>query len=55
MGSRVVFATSIEDLKRHGWDQINITAAEINKKSPFYHGSITGGVLANKSNILFAN
>lgn len=50
---RVVFATSFEYLISHGWDQINIRASEINKRSPFYKGIITGGVLANKSNVLF--
>ncbi|WP_217356510.1 nucleoside deaminase [Legionella sainthelensi] len=51
---RVVFATSLDYLKSHGWDQINLQAAEINKESPFYHGTITGGVLADKANPLFA-
>lgn len=50
---RVVFATSYEYLINHGWNQINIHAIEINKRSPFYNGSITGGVLANKTNVLF--
>jgi tRNA(adenine34) deaminase len=51
--SRVVFATSFEYLISQGWDQINIHASEVNKRSPFYKGIITGGVLANKSNVLF--
>ncbi|WP_220387779.1 nucleoside deaminase [Legionella sainthelensi] len=51
---RVVFATSLDYLKSHGWDQINLQASEINKKSPFYHGAITGGVLADEANPLFA-
>ena len=50
---RVVFATSFEYLTSHGWDQINIRASEINKRSPFYKGTITGGVLASESNPLF--
>lgn len=50
---RVVFATSFEYLISHGWNQINIRASEINKRSPFYKGAITGGVLASQSNILF--
>ena len=50
---RVVFATSFEYLISHGWNQINIHASEINKRSPFYKGTITSGVLANHSNILF--
>ena len=51
--SRVVFATSFDYLISHGWNQINIRASEVNKRSPFYHGTITGGVLANQSNALF--
>jgi tRNA(Arg) A34 adenosine deaminase TadA len=50
---RVVFATSFDYLINHGWNQINIRASEINKRSPFYKGTITGGVLASHSNILF--
>lgn len=50
---RVVFATSLEYLTSHGWNQINIHASEINNKSPFYKGTITGGILANESNTLF--
>ena len=50
---RVVFATSFDYLISHGWDQINIHASEINKRSPFYKGTITGGVLASESNPLF--
>lgn len=50
---RVVFSTSLEYLTHHGWDQINIHASEINAKSTFYKGTITGGILANASNILF--
>lgn len=50
---RVVFATSFEYLISHGWNQINIHASEINKRSSFYKGTITGGVLANQTNILF--
>lgn len=50
---KVVFATSFEYLISHGWDQINIHAAEINKRSPFYKGTIIGGVLASQTNPLF--
>lgn len=51
--SRVVFATSIEYLKTHGWNQINISASEVNLKAPFYKGTITGGILAKKTDVLF--
>ena len=50
---RVVFSTSLEYLTSHGWDQINIHASEINHKSAFYKGTITGGILAKRSHILF--
>lgn len=50
---RVVFATSFEYLIGHGWDQINIRASEVNKRSPFYKGTLTGGIMASKSNVLF--
>ena len=52
---RVVFATSYDYLITHGWDQISIHASEINKRSSFYKGTITGGVLANQANLLFDN
>jgi tRNA(adenine34) deaminase len=50
---RVVFATSFEYLISHGWNQINIHASEVNKRSPFYKGTITGGVHADRTNIFF--
>lgn len=50
---RVVFASSIEHLVRSGWNQISIHAAELNSKAPFYKGTITGGVLADKTDALF--
>lgn len=51
--SRVVFATSMGYLLSHGWNQINISASEVNNKSSFYKGTLTGGVLAEKTNIFF--
>jgi tRNA(adenine34) deaminase len=51
--SRVVFATSMDYLLSHGWDQIKISSAEVNRQSPFYHGTSLGGVLAEKTNALF--
>ncbi len=50
---RVVFATSMAYLISHGWKQINISASEVNHQSPFYKGTITGGMLADESNVLF--
>lgn len=51
--SRVVYATSQKYLKAHGWNAINITAAEVNQRADFYKGQITGGVLTQESNSLF--
>lgn len=51
--SRVVFATSSSYLIGIGWHQINIPAQWVNSRAPFYHGTITGGVLAEKTNALF--
>ncbi len=51
--SRVVFATSMDYLLSHGWNQIKINASEINNKSQFYKGTITSGVLAKKTNVMF--
>jgi len=51
--SRMVFATSLEYLKTHGWNQIDISASDVNNKAPFYKGTITGGILAEKTNVLF--
>ena len=51
--SRVVFATSTDYLSSHGWNQIHIHASEINAKSTFYKGTITGGMLADEANLLF--
>lgn len=51
--SRVVFATSIDYLKKHGWNHIDISAADVNKAAAFYKGTITGGILADKTDILF--
>ncbi len=50
---RVVFASSIEHLSRSGWNQITVNASELNSKAPFYKGTITGGVLADKTDALF--
>lgn len=50
---RVVFGTSIEYLKQHQWNTIQIKATALNKQAHFYHGKVKGGVLANKTNKLF--
>lgn len=51
---RVVFGTSIKHLKKYGWKQIDLPAAEVNKKSSFYKGTLTGGVFSEKTDLLFA-
>lgn len=50
---RVVFASSSSYLISIGWHQINISSHWVNSRAPFYHGTITGGVLADKTNALF--
>jgi len=49
----VVYATSIDYLSSHGWDQIQIGSKAVNKRAPFYKGTILGGVLASKTDPLF--
>ena len=42
----VVFASSIDGIRRAGIEQINITARTVVEQSPFYNGALLGGVLA---------
>jgi tRNA(Arg) A34 adenosine deaminase TadA len=49
----VVFGTSIEGLKRVGFDQIDIASAAVAGASPFWHGQVRGGVLASETDKLF--
>ena len=49
----VVFGTSIDGLKRAGFDQIDITSAAVAGASTFWHGQIRGGVLASETDKLF--
>lgn len=49
----VVFGTSIDGLKRAGIDQIEITAKAVIGASPFYHGTLLGGVLEKETDQLF--
>lgn len=51
--SKVVYGTSIETLKKYGWNQINISSVEVIKKSAFYHGKVVGGVLRDETDKLF--
>jgi tRNA(adenine34) deaminase len=53
--SKVVYGTSSEFLKMHGWKQIDINAADINGKASFYQGQLIGGVLHEKTDVVFSN
>lgn len=50
----VVFATSIEELKAAGFDQIDVAAPEIAASATFWNGDIRGGVLAEETDRMFA-
>ncbi len=50
----VVFGTSIRSLKKMGWQQIDIRAEEVVRRSPAWKCSITGGVLEHECDALFA-
>lgn len=49
----VYYGASIPYLKKHGWDQIDIRAIEIAKRTPFRKTQITGGILEEECNQLF--
>jgi len=49
----VVFASSIEGIKRAGIGQIEITAKQVVDASPFYRGQLLGGVLADETDRMF--
>ena len=49
----VIFGTSLAGLKQAGIDQIDIPAATVVAASPFWHGELLGGVLANETDHLF--
>jgi tRNA(Arg) A34 adenosine deaminase TadA len=50
----VVFGTSIRSLQKMGWRQIDILAEEVVRRSPAWKCTITGGVLEQESDALFA-
>jgi tRNA(Arg) A34 adenosine deaminase TadA len=50
----VVFATSIEELKSVGFDQIDVAAPVIAASATFWNGGILGGVLAEETDRMFA-
>lgn len=49
----VYFGTSIPFLQSHGWNQIDIRAAEISRRTPFRNTTIVGGILESECNALF--
>jgi tRNA(adenine34) deaminase len=49
----VVFGSSIDGIRRAGIDQINITAKTVIDASPFYKGTLLGGVLQAETDRLF--
>jgi tRNA(adenine34) deaminase len=50
----VVFGTSIRSLQKMGWRQIDILAEEVVRRSPSRKCTITGGVLEQECDALFA-
>jgi tRNA(Arg) A34 adenosine deaminase TadA len=52
---RVVFGTSIRSLQKMGWRQIDILAEEVVRRSPGWKCTITGGVLEQDCDALFAS
>ena len=49
----VVFASSIDGIRRAGIGQIAITARQVADASPFYSGLLLGGVLAAETDRMF--
>jgi tRNA(Arg) A34 adenosine deaminase TadA len=49
----VVFASSIDGIRRAGISQIAITAQQVADASPFYKGLLVGGVLAAETDRMF--
>jgi tRNA(Arg) A34 adenosine deaminase TadA len=49
----VVFASSIDGIRRAGIEQIDITARAVAAASPFYSGLLLGGVLAAETDRMF--
>ena len=51
----VVFASSIETIKRAGINQIDISARAVIDAAPFFKGALLGGVLAAETDEMFFN
>ena len=49
----VVYASSIDGIRRSGIDQINIRAQTVIDASPFYKGTLLGGVLQAETDRMF--
>ncbi len=49
----VVFASSIDGIRAAGIEQIGITARQVVDASPFYKGTLQGGVLAAETDGMF--
>ncbi len=49
----VVFASSIDIIRRAGIEQISIAARTVIEQSPFYNGALLGGVLASETDRMF--
>lgn len=51
--SKVVYGTSIPFFLKHGWQQMSLRTQEVFDKSPFYHGTVIGGVLHKETDKVF--
>lgn len=51
--AETVFGTSIGFLQSHGWQQIDIPAAEVIRRTPFQQTALRGGVLEAECNELY--
>ncbi len=49
----VVFGSSIRFLQSRGWSQIDITAKEVIRRTPFRRCNLIGGVMESECNALF--
>jgi tRNA(adenine34) deaminase len=49
----VVFASSIDGIRRAGIGQIAITARQVVEAAPFYKGVLVGGILADETDRMF--
>ena len=49
----VVYGTSIRTLQQIGWNQIDIRAAEVVRRTPFAPCKLTSGVLESQCDALF--